>query len=354
MKRLLGALGALAVLAVGLAWLAGMFAEKIPPGTVTPAATVARGATAVVLEPVRVPVVEQAVGTVRARDEALIATRISATVASVSVRAGDAVSTGEPLVRLDARELEARLAQAREAVVAARAALGAAEPDYQRLRALFDRGAVSRADLERSDAAVRSARAELARAERAVDEAEIALGHTELAAPFAGRVIERYVEPGDTVIVGAPLVRLYDPARLRLEAAVRESIATRLARGDALQARIDALDRTVAVAVEEIVPSADPASRTFVVKARLPDDASLYPGMFARLLIPLGEREALYLPRAAVARVGQLEYVEIPTDTGPRRRFVRIGAAAEGAPERLEVLSGLTAGESILVPASVN
>ena len=95
------------------------------------------------------------------------------------------------------------------------------------------------------------------------------------------------------------------------------------------------------------MPSADPGSRSFIVKASLPDDAKLYPGTFERLLIVYGTDERYCVPARAVARVGQLEFVTIVADQHVDRRFVCTGAQRED--EQVEVVSGLRPGERILV-----
>ena len=170
-----------------------------------------------------------------------------------------------------------------------------------------------------------------------------------MTAPIAGRIVERYADPGDTAHQGQALLRMYDPATLRLEASVRESVASRLAKGQQLAAEIDALGKRYAVAVDEIVPSADPGSRSFRVKVSLPGSSGLYPGMFGRLLIPVGQIERMYIPFKAVNRIGQLDFVIVKTGQGAVRRYVRLGVqAADGL---IEVVSGLAPGEEILIVA---
>jgi multidrug efflux pump subunit AcrA (membrane-fusion protein) len=98
------------------------------------------------------------------------------------------------------------------------------------------------------------------------------------------------------------------------------------------------------------VPSADPGSRTFLVKVSLAGDSGLYPGMFGRLLIPIGEIEKIYVPTAAVTHVGQLDFVNVITEQGVVRRYVRLGRP--GSDELIEVVSGLKSGEQVLIPKS--
>jgi multidrug efflux pump subunit AcrA (membrane-fusion protein) len=133
-----------------------------------------------------------------------------------------------------------------------------------------------------------------------------------------------------------------------LEASVRESIASTLSKDTALTVRVDALEQNFPAAVDEIVPSADPGSRSFLVKAALPSDPDLYPGMFGRLLIPVGTAERIYVPARAVTEVGQLTSLLVKTEQGPQRRYVRLGLRS--AQNHVEVLSGIAPGETVLVP----
>jgi len=250
---------------------------------------------------------------------------------------------------LDARELKARVDQAHQAVVSARAMLNQTEKEANRFQRIFkaDPGAISKAERDRIQTTLSTAGALLVGAKRYEDEARTALSHSKLTSPIAGRIVERYADPGDTARPGVPVLRLYNPDTLRLEASVRESVASKLKENQNLIAEIDALDKRYDGVVDEIVPSADPGSRTFLVKVSLTGDTGLYPGMFGRLLIPIGQIDKTYIPIAAVTHVGQLDFVIVRTEQGAVRRYVRLGQ--RGPDEQIEVVSGLKAGEQVLM-----
>jgi membrane fusion protein (multidrug efflux system) len=346
--KILGTIIVLALLGGVMAYLAGFFEEKIPIefSQMVPKADTGEP---FIVEVVKEPLVEKAAGTLRAKVETVISPLITATISSIAVWSGDEVKTGEVLVTLDSRELQARVDQAQQAVVAARAALIQIEKESNRVQQIFkaDPGAVSKAERDRVQAALSTARAELERLKRHEDEARTSLSYSKLSSPIDGRIVERYADPGDTARQGVPVLKLYDPATLRLEANVRESVASGLKENQHLAVEIDAVHKRYEGMVDEIVPSADPGSRTFIVKVSLTGGAGLYPGMFGRLMIPIGQVERIYIPVAAVTHVGQLDFVIVKTEQGAVRRYVRL--AEHGPDERVEVVSGLKPGEQIFV-----
>jgi len=346
--KILGIVVVLVLLAGVMAYLSGFFEEKIALDFSGVAPMPADGRV-VDVQAVSRPLIEQAPGTLRAKVETVISPLIAATISSITVWAGDEVEAGDVLVTLDARELQARADQAHQAVVAARARQAQTEKDLARVRRIMkaDPGAVSKAERDRLQTALSTSRAELVRLQHRKDEARTALSYSKLTAPIAGRIVARMADPGDTARPGEPLLRMYDPNTLRLEASVRESVASKLTKGQKLWAEIDALKKRYAVVVDELVPSADPGSRSFLVKASLGDGESLYPGMFGRLMIASGETQKTFIPLAAVTRVGQLDYVVVKTRQGAVRRYVRLGRRSPE--DGVEVLSGLAAGEQLVV-----
>ena len=349
--RALEVAAGIAIVAAAIVWLAGGFGERVPPG-IAQVEEMQRPAAAreAVVEESVVPVTEWASGGVASALQTVIASRILAQIEDVRVRAGDAVAAGDVLVVLDARDLQARLGQAREALQAAEARLELAASERARYEQLFERGVATRQRLDQVLAEFRAAQAEVERLTQSLREAETALSYTEIRAPVAGLVVDRLAEPGDTASPGSPLLRIYDPSALRIEVPVRESLAVRLRVGDVLEVEVPALAHRFEGRIEEIVPFAEPGARTLLVKVALPQDPRLYPGLFARVAIPAGTSARLLVPEAAIERVGQLDFVTV-VDAADRlaRRLVTLGEYRENG--RIEVLSGLAAGERVVYPA---
>lgn len=337
---------ALLVLALVLAYFAGAFHAKVAGGE---ASDVGRQpGDAAVVRGTMERIVESVPGTVQATDATLIGSRIIASVIRVNVRAGARVSQGDLLVELDDQAFQAVLAQRRQEVTGAAAALEEARLARDRANSLIGKGSISQSALDKATADFRVAQANAERADRAVAEAAAAVGYTKIHAPMTGTIVERFIEPGDTATPGRTLLRLYNPGRLRVEATLRESLVRQVGTGDKVTAQIDALATSAVATVEEIVPAADPGSRTFTLKALLPQVEGLFPGMFARLMIPLGTEQRLRIPFSAVHQAGQLDFVYVRTPSADERRFVRIGKPdSDGT---VIVRSGLVSNENVVVP----
>jgi RND family efflux transporter MFP subunit len=286
----------------------------------------------------------EAVGTVRPRTETRIEAQVPAQVKSVNVKPGDKVKRNQILISLDSRQFTSRLDQARQGAVAAQAAFTRAEAAYNRTRLYFESQAATAQDLERVEEGLTSARAGIRRAQEVVKEAQIALGYTTIRAPGAGRVLKRLVEPGDLAAPGKPLLMLETSGMFRLEAYVREGLIKKVRPQTVLKVSIGALDEFTDATVEEIVPYADPATRTFLVKVSLPRLNGLYPGMFGKLLVPVREHQVVVVPRAAVRRIGQLELVSVKENDTWTTRYVKTGKSME---DEMEILSGLSGGEIV-------
>ena len=346
MKKWIIPLAAVAALLLIIAWMAGAFRDKVAPGLEPLERATAGDPVTVTREDV---VVHEAVpASIGARQATTISSRTLARITDISVRAGDTVAKGQILVELERSDLESRLQQANEQVRAATARLTEAQQNLERAEQLYQQSLIAAALLDEARANHDTLTAELATARQAVREAEVAISYTEIRAPIDGRVVERFAEPGDTASPGDKLLSLYNPLSLRIEADVREGLALSLRLGQELQVEIPATQSALTARIDELVPAADPGSRSFVVKAQTDTSGTLLPGMYARMRIPAGTESLLIVPADRVVEYGQLEIVWVLSDGLVDRRFIRTGR--EVRPGMLEVLAGLEAGEQVLPP----
>lgn len=393
-------IGALAILVFLMLWLAGAFVTKVGPrAAAAPEAgprAVRKGLTVVKAALKTFPLLIEQVGTIRTRNEAQVSSRLMAQVKEIRVNAGDWVSGPEAganrtvLATLDDRALREKLKEAKaqadaldHAVSEAQAKLRAAQAqvsaaianrkkaaeDFLRYQNLSKNGAATaqraehartEMDVANAQAAsaiqdVQAARGNIARlkaqkkqAEAAVNQARIMLSYTVISAPFSGRVVKKMLNPGNMAIPGQPIFFLDVPSLAEVHAIVSESLVPFLKIGQKIEVRIDALHRTMTGQIREIVPQAEVATRTTLVKIALPAFSDLVNGLFARIYVPYGSYKALVIPARAVREVGELYLVDTLGPQGHRvRRFIRPGRTRGPL---VEVLSGLKEGEEVVVP----
>lgn len=351
-KQILTILTALVVLVLVLAFMSGAFSKKVQPGSVDAEERKLAGQPTDEVHQVIQTEQVRVVGTIRAERLTEISARIMAKIEELTVRAGDRVEKGDLLVRLDDRDLQARVEEARQAVNAAESNLQNAERDYNRFKKMLEDKAVSEREFDTVRTRYETAQAQLKQASESLKAAEAVLSYAEIRSPVSGVVVDKLMDVGDNTQPSRPLLAIYDPANLRLEAAVPENMAQGFKVGDELQMTIDTIEKTqqrpVSGVIEEIVPQADVGSRSILFKVRIPHGLSVVEGTFARLLIPSKDRVRLCVAQSAVREVGQLRFVDVVRpDKTLERRQVKLGERSPFG--RVEALSGLEAGETVVL-----
>jgi RND family efflux transporter MFP subunit len=311
---------------------------------------------------------------VRGRNTAVLTSKTTGYVRAVRVHSGDHVTAGQPLVELEANDVRATVAKARaglgqstevkteaeSALEAARAAASIAKSNYDRAIVLLKDSAIPQQQFDEAEAhwlgaaaqermaqaRIRSVSSGIDEAKAALGEAQATLGYADILAPFAGRVLERRVDPGTLALPGMPLLVIVDDGALRVEAAIEESHAIDVRIGDPASVEIDGPAKPLVGKVGEVVPSVDVASRAFLVKIDLPEGSrTLRPGTFARVIFQMGTRARLVVPTTALTTYGALDRVFIVDSAHARLRMITRGDA-QGP--WTEILSGLAANETIV------
>lgn len=347
-RRIVEVAAGLAGAAAIVVWLSGGFAYRLAPADIAPrpASRPPNAIEAVVRRKIA-PVFEWASGAIASAKRTVVASRILARIEMIRVHAGDEVASGDVIIVLESQDLRTRVAEARDAIKGAQAKLVLAQAEKERVEKLLAKGVATR---QRSDQVVsdlEAAQSNVNRLRQAHREAEIQLSYTQIRSPVSGRVVDRLAEQGDTATPGRPLIRIYDPSALRVEIPVRETLAVQLQVGESLRVEVPALSETFDGPIEEIVPFAEPGSRTLLFKVRLPQNSRLNAGMFARVAIPAGQRVRLLVSAGGVERIGQLEFVIVVDEKGRlERRLITTGSYHDGG--LVEVLSGLTEGERVI------
>jgi RND family efflux transporter MFP subunit len=280
---------------------------------------------------------EEVVGTVRAKLRAVIEAKISGKIEQMLAVPGRNVQAGELLVQLDAHEVQAQLDQAL-------AVRQQAESDLKRATDLFQQKILSSSEFD-------AAQSRFHVADAAATGARTLLSYTKITAPFDGVITRKDADVGDLAVPGKSLLEMEDARHLRLEADVPEALVDKIALGDDLPVRIGMLETNLAGKVSEIAPSADPDSRTFLVKLDLPAVPGLRTGQFGRVAVPVGETSALCVPAPAVVQRGQMELLFVVVDCRAQMRIVKTGKRVG---DDVEVVSGVDPGEHVIVNGSGN
>jgi RND family efflux transporter MFP subunit len=270
-----------------------------------------------------------------------------ATVTSVAVQEGDRVAQGELLLRLDARDLDAKRDQVEAGLAEANAMHGDASAHAARIRGLFTDSAATRSQLDQAEASLARAEAGVSRARAMATELAAMASYAEVRAPFAGVVTARLVDPGAFAAPGAPLVTVEDVAALRVSVQVAPDVVHGLVRGGKLTATIG--DTTVTATIEGVVPS---GSNRYTINAIVANPhRAVLSGSAARLALPRGTRRAMVIPAEAIVRRDDLTGVHALVGGAPSLRWIRIGRAVG---DGVEVIAGLTVGDTVVVPVGGN
>ncbi|MFQ5534679.1 MAG: efflux RND transporter periplasmic adaptor subunit [Sphingomonadales bacterium] len=293
------------------------------------------GTIAVSVAPVRSEVfVDQieALGTAKANESVAITAKVTETVRRVNFDDGMQITAGAILVELTNAEEEAQLAEYR-------ANLAEAKKQHQRISGLVARGNAATSLLDEQIAAVETAQARL-------DDRMIR-------APFSGVLGFRQMSPGTLVTPNSVITTLDDVEIIKLDFQVPEIFIPALRPNQTIIARSVAYPgQAFEGVVTTVSPRVDPATRAVTVRARIPNpDALLRPGMLLSVALIKGQRETLAIPEQALIPVRDQQFVfVIGDDNRAERRLVTIGGRRPG---KVEILSGLEAGERVVIEGTM-
>lgn len=308
-----------------------------------------------------VPDLLEAVGTVRAAQTSQLASQMAGDIVELRVHEGDRVRRGQVLAVLDGAQPRAGVDRATAAESAAEQQVTALESDLalaqstlNRYQSLYDKKSVSPQEFDevksRYQAALAHrdmARAGQAQAKAGLAQARTSLEYTRILAPFDGLVTEKKADPGMLASPGLPIFTIEDLGHYRLEASVNENDLRYVRMGEQVSVVVDALENAALKGkVVQIVPAADPGSRSFLVKIELPADTRLRSGLFGRAQFSRGHRSSVLIPETALVKRGQLQGVYVlDQNKVAGLRYVTLG---RNSGTQVEVLAGLQEGEHIV------
>jgi RND family efflux transporter MFP subunit len=292
-------------------------------------------------------------GNLRAERESAVRAELGGSVLQVMAEQGQAVSRGQVLARLDDAALRDALLSAQSGVRSASNAAQVAGRDVERTSRLTQAGAIAQRDLDNARNAQVAAQAQLADARARLSQAQEQQEKTVVRSPISGVVSERPVNAGDVVAPGAALFTVVDPRSMQLEAAVPAAQLGLLRVGAPVTFTVSGYPgRSFTGKVQRINPAADPATGQVPVFISIPNaDGTLVAGLFAEGRVAAVERQAILVPASAVSHSGSPSVLRLRAGR-VERVAVRLGET-DSETERLEVVAGLAAGDTVLTGAAV-
>jgi membrane fusion protein (multidrug efflux system) len=292
-------------------------------------------------------------GTLEPERAAVLRAQVPGSVLQTYADQGQAVNAGTVLARIDASGIQDAYTSARAGLISARNAADVAAKDLARNQKLLAAGAIAERDIEQSRRVSIAAQAALEDANSRLASAEKAYRSTTVTAPFSGVVSERPVSPGDVVQPGSALFTVVDPSSMRLEASVPAEQLASIRIGVPVSFTVSGYPgRQFVGRITRINPTADPTTRQVRIYVSIPNAGrALVGGLFANGRMSSATRMGLVVPASAVDVRGTAPSVMRVRQGKVEKVQVQIGLTDKSS-ETIEVLSGLQAGDTLLLGAA--
>lgn len=300
------------------------------------------------VQEIMIPRVFRLDGVVEAVNKSTISAQTNGQVEAIYYDVDDVVKKGALLVKLKDTEQQAALRRAEADLRAAQAVLDDARKNYRRIKDLHTKKLVAKSDLDNAQVALNTARAKLDVAKAALEQAREQLAYTRITAPYTGIVTERHVQVGEIAHPGSPLMSGISLQQLRVAVDVPQSLIVAIREKGRAQVELPG-GKWLEVRDLTVFPFADPASNTFKVRLKLPENIErLFPGMLVKTAFETGAAPALIAPASAVVYRSEVTGVYVlDEDQKIRFRYVRLGDAL--GEEAVTVLSGLQEGDEVFL-----
>jgi RND family efflux transporter MFP subunit len=283
-------------------------------------------------------------GTVVSRNDSQLASEVEGRIASVA-EVGTIVAKGGIVARVDNNLAGMQLASDKASVARLDAQLRYDRSQAQRLDSLFAQNAIAKSTRDQAASTRDMDAAALAQAQAALHQSQYRYDHSDIRAPFPGRVVARLINPGEYATAGKPIVRLVDTGSI--EVSVQIPIETASFLRDRLPVTVEIEGKRATAAVRAIVPVGDIASRTIEVRLTLPP-ATGFVGDAAKIFIPSAQpRDVVAVPRDALVLREDNTYVFKVDRKGVAQRVAVETGSEEGA--LVEVRGAVSPGERVIV-----
>lgn len=290
-------------------------------------------------------------GEVEAVNKATVSSQTAGRVQKLYYDVDDFVAKGSIIVEFTNTEQKARLNQALSNAKAAKIAYEQAVTDYDRVKDIYAKKLVAKSQLDQALSNKNSLQARYKAAQSAVVSAKKQQEYTIIRAPYDGIVTKRFVEQGEVVNPGTPIMEGLSLNKLRVVTYIPEKIINQVKANP--QAKVIINGKQFDPKSVTVFPYADRLSRTFKTRIDLETgDTSLFPGMTVKVALKVGEKHTIIIPHSAVIHRSELTMVYVKSGEEKLLRHIKLGSTYGN---NVEVISGLSENEDILInPLSKN
>lgn len=343
----------------------------------------------------------QYAGEIKASDEVGVIPKASGKVSEVFVEVGDKVNKGDVLMELDSKDIVFQLEQAKAGVQAAevnlkkakgsgytqsliqaeaeleqaRIAQNDASLNFERIKVLYEQGAVSKREFESAESgmlkameqyesakknlellkkglgpdSVEGAQAQLNQALASLRVIQNQLNNTMITAPISGVVSRRNANVGEGVSPASPAVFISNTDQLIAEVGIPETLINRLKKGQNMSVSVEALgNRILRGIVDNISPVVDQKTRNYTVKVKILESTNeVKPGMFAKIKLELEKKvDVIAVPNQGLISENDLQFVYVVEEGNVKKKYVEIGLSNETV---TEIIKGLNINEILII-----
>lgn len=259
---------------------------------------------------------------------------VAGKINQINVSEGQNISNGQLIATLD----PSNYSIAKEI---ADVQVNQATDEYNRLKTMYDRNSISESDYKKIDFTLQGAKAQQKLHNKN-------LSDTKLYSPFSGVLLKKAAETGEIVAAGTPVLVISDINTVKVNAYIPENQLSQIRIGQTANVQVSALDENFTGKVTEVGSAADVTTRAFTVKIEVANPKlKIRPGMIAEVTLPsTQEKSMLAIPASAILRTPEGQPYIFVADKG--QAFQRNVSVGDVYGDKIEILSGLSAGETII------
>jgi len=293
-------------------------------------------------------------GKVTAANSANISTRMMGFVDKVNVKVGDEVKKGQLLMVINNADLQAKSAQVKAAIAAAEAGFENAEKDYKRFQNLMKSNSISQKEMDDMTTRYEMMKSQLEGAKQQQSEVNAQLQYVNLTAPFDGVITNRFIEAGDMANPGMPLLAIEQPGKMEVSAMVPENQIQLVKQGAEVVVHINSINSALKGIVTEVSSSSKNTGGQYAIRVSISEESrALRSGMFATVGVEVKSEvtanSVVMIPQSAIVSRGQLSGIYTVSQSNTAiLRWLKLG---QKTGDHVEVLSGLSAGEQLILSA---